>query len=305
MKVVVTGAGGYVGRKLVELLSDHEVVAMDSVADRIPRLQHVRPLAGDLCDRSVLEAAVADGCDAVVHLATVPGGGAEQDPELAWRVNVNGTRELAACAAAAGQQPRFVLASSIAVFGSPFPATVDDGTSLMPKSLYGAHKALMEQWLATLSRRGDLDAISLRLSGVVARPRGPSGMKSAFLSDVFHALAAGEDFAMPVSRNATCWLSSLGTAASNLAHAIVAELDAAPATRAMTLPALWVRVTDLVAEIARQTGRDVRSVSYKPEAELEAAFGSQSPLTTRAALALGFVNDGDLATLVGRALAAL
>jgi hypothetical protein len=66
-----------------------------------------------------------------------------------------------------------------------------------------------------------------------------------------------------------------------------------------------VRVTDLVAEIARQTGRDVRSVSYKPEAELEAAFGSQSPLTTRAALALGFVNDGDLATLVGRALAAL
>lgn len=38
MNVVVTGAGGYVGRKLVELLSDHEVVAMDGVADRIPRM---------------------------------------------------------------------------------------------------------------------------------------------------------------------------------------------------------------------------------------------------------------------------
>ena len=70
-----------------------------------------------------------------------------------------------------------------AAFGEPFPASVDDSTPLRPKSFYGAHKALMEQWLATLSRRGELDAISLRLSGVVARPRGPSGMKSAFLSD--------------------------------------------------------------------------------------------------------------------------
>ena len=305
MKIVVTGAGGYVGRKLVEVLSQHEVVAMDSVADGIPRLPHVRPLAGDLRDRSVLEAAVADGCDAVVHLATMPGGAAEKNPDLSWWVNVNGTMELAACVAAAGNRPRFVFASSIAVFGEPFPPSVDDSTPLRPKSLYGAHKALMEQWLATLSRRGELDAISLRLSGVVARPRGPSGMKSAFLSNVFHALAARENFIMPVSRNATCWLTSLEAAAGNFAHAVLADLDAAPVGRAMTLPALRVRAPELVAEIAKQTKRSVESVRYEPDTRLEAAFGSQTPLTTHAAKALGFANDGNLATLVERALAAL
>ena len=121
MKVVVTGAGGYVGRKLVELLADHEVVAMDSVVDGIPHLPHVRPLAGDLCDRSILEAAVADGCDAVVHLATVPGGAAEQNPERAWWVNVNGTMELAAYAAAAGNRPLSSSRAASRFLASLFP----------------------------------------------------------------------------------------------------------------------------------------------------------------------------------------
>jgi naringenin degradation protein FdeJ len=302
MRIIVTGAGGFVGRKLVEQLVGHDVVALDHVADGIPKLPNVTAVAGDLCENEVLQSAMAGGCDAVVHLATVPGGAAEQNPRLAQRVNVEATMALADAAAQAGERPRFVFASSIAVFGDPFPPKVDDATAISPKMLYGAHKAMMEQWLATLTRRGAIDALSVRLSGVVARPKGPSGMKSAFLSDVFHALRAGDAFVMPVSAAATCWLTSLDCAARNFTHALAANLSTAPPQRAVTLPALRLRIGDLVAEIARQTGRGVESVSYKPDASLEGGFGSQPPLTTRAAEALGFANDGDVPALVRRAL---
>ncbi|NHN39147.1 NAD-dependent epimerase/dehydratase family protein [Pseudomaricurvus alcaniphilus] len=302
MRIIITGAGGFLGRTLVEQLADHDVVALDSVADGIPKLAHATPVTGDLCDVNSLQAAMADGCDAVVHLATVPGGAAEQNPDLARRVNIEATMALAAAAAEAGKPPRFLFASSIAVFGSPLPARVDDATPLAPTMLYGAHKAMLEQWLATLTRRGALDALSLRLSGVIARPKGPSGMKSAFLSDVFHALSAGESFVMPVSPKATTWLTSLDCAAANFAHALSADLGEAPADRALTLPTLRVQVADLVAEICRQTGAPIEAVSYAPDAALEAGFGALPPVSTIAADRLGFTHDGDLQQLVQRAL---
>lgn len=305
MRIIITGAGGFVGRKLAELLADHDVVGLDHVPDGIPDLPHVTARSGDLCDAAILEAAFSNGCDAVVHLATVPGGAAEQNPDLARRVNVDATMALADAAIQAGDRPRFVFASSIAVFGDPMPANVDDDTPLAPRMLYGAHKAMMEQWLATLTRRGEIDALSLRLSGVVARPRGPSGMKSAFMSNVFHALAGGERFVMPVSAAATSWMTSLESAAGNFAHALHADLSDAPAERAVTLPALRLRMEDLVAEIARQSGQEIDAVSYAPDAELEAGFGAYPPLLTPAAEALGFSSDGDLPTLVKRALAAI
>lgn len=127
-------------------------------------------------------------------------------------------------------------------------------------------------------------------------------MKSAFLSDVFHALYAGESFEMPVSPQATSWLTSLDCAASNFAHALGADLTRAPAERAVTLPTLRVKVADLVAEICLQTATPVATVSYAPDAGLEAAFGALPPVNTAAADGLGFAHDGDLQQLVRRAL---
>lgn len=302
MRIVVTGAGGFVGRRLVRELADHDVVALDNVPGAIPALPNVTPVVGDLCDSEVQAAMFAAGCDAVVHLATVPGGSAEENPELAWRVNVDATMKLADAASRAGKQPRFVFASSIAVFGGNLPASVDDTTPLSPQLLYGAHKAMMEQWLATLSRRGEIDAISLRLSGVVARPRGPSGMKSAFMSDVFHSLNAGEGFVMPVSADATVWLTSVECAVGNLVRALTVDLTNAPGDCAVTLPALRVHADKLVEEIALQTGTSADLVSYAADSALETAFGALPALITPAAESLGFSNDGDLPTLVARTL---
>lgn len=302
MRIVVTGAGGFVGSRLIRGLVEHEVVALDNLPSGIPDLPNVTAVVGDLCDSTVQAAAIADGCDVVVHLATVPGGAAEDNPELARRVNLDGTMRLVETAARVGNQPRFVFASSIAVFGGSLPNRVDDTTPLSPQLLYGAHKAMMEQWLATLSRRREIDAISLRLSGVVARPTGPSGMKSAFMSEVFHALKAREECVIPVSANATVWLMSVDKAVGNFLGALTAEYASLAAGCAVTLPALRVRIGDLVEEIAQQTDASTELVSYSPDAALEAAFGALPELSTPAAERLGFSHDGDLPALVARTL---
>lgn len=302
MRIVVTGAAGFVGRKLIQLLADHEIVALDNASIGIPDLPNVLPVTGDIGDTLVLNEAFAGGCDAVVHLATIPGGAAEQDPELARKVNVDSTMRLAQFASQSGARTRFVFASSIAVFDPQFPALVDDSTQVAPTMLYGAHKAMMEQWLATLTRRGELDAISLRLSGVVARPKAPSGMKSAFLSNLFHSLRAGESFVVPVSENAMCWLTSVECAASNFAHALTADLTRAPVNRAVTLPALRVCVGNLVDAVAKRANSAPMLVSYVPDAEVESMFGCYPPLATPVGNELGFRSDGDLTLLVDRAL---
>lgn len=303
MRVIVTGASGFVGRLLARRLvgQGHRVVALDHSVGTAPDIEAV---AGDIADPAVIARAFAQGCDAVVHLATVPGGAAEVDPVAARHINLDATIALGEAAAAAGACPRFIFASSIAVFGSPLPAPVDDATPLRPRLVYGAHKAMIEQWLATLSRRGALDALSLRLPGIVARPLGPSGMKSAFMSDAFHALRSGAAFTSPVSADATLWLMSVETVVAAFLHALTLD-RALPADRAVTLPALRVRMDELIATIARQTGADSALVDYAPDAALQAAFGAYPALVTPCADALGFHHDGAPAGLVASALATI
>ena len=77
MRIIVTGAGGFVGRHVLAELSEHDVVALDTDLRHIPDLRHVTKVEGDIQKLSSLVEAFKQGCDAVIHLATVPGGAAE------------------------------------------------------------------------------------------------------------------------------------------------------------------------------------------------------------------------------------
>jgi nucleoside-diphosphate-sugar epimerase len=133
------------------------VTGLDSHAGGIPA--GARAVAGDLGDPAVRAEALANGCDALVHLATVPGGAAEADPKASRRINIDAMYDLLEEAAKAGQRPRVVYASSIAVLGEHLPrGGVDDGTPLSPHLTYGGHKAMMEVACALLSNRGSIRA---------------------------------------------------------------------------------------------------------------------------------------------------
>lgn len=283
------------------LAVSHLVTATDRTGLDFADLANVTPLLGDLGDPDLIVQAAHAPLDAIFHLATIPGGAAEAEPALGTQINVAAAMALIDAAAAHGNRPRLVFASSIAVFGDPLPAQVDDATPISPMLRYGAHKAMMEEWIATLTRRGAVRGLSLRLPGIVARPKGPSGMKSAFMSDLFHDLKAGRPITLPVSPDATCWLLSRTTLVRNLVAAL--DLTDAHAETRLNLPALRVRMGDLVTEVAKQTGSDTALASCNPDPAIQAAFGNQPPLFTPRADALGLHHDGNLATLVRHALA--
>ncbi|WP_044563120.1 NAD-dependent epimerase/dehydratase family protein [Azospirillum sp. B4] len=321
MRIILTGAGGFVGRHLARRLLaegvDGRPVTRLVLADlALPDLAppdlgdaRVARIAGDLSDPAVRAQLVEGGADVLFHLAALPGGAAARDPALSRKVNLDGTLDLIEAVAAAkpvsAPPPRVVYTSTIAVLGHPMPALVDDTTPLRPAMTYGAHKLMVEVALADYRRQGLVDPVAIRLSGILARPGGASGLKSAFMSDVFHALAAGRPYTCPVSSGATIWAMSLDRCVANLVHAAGMDTGAMPPGGAVTLPALCFSMGDLVMAIARQTGAEPSLVSYAPDEALEAAFGAYPPLATPAADAAGFRHDGTVDALVESALATL
>lgn len=280
-----------------------ELVAVDALlpAHADPRIVRAE---GDLADPDFRESLFAAPFDAVFHLAAVPGGAAARDPGLGWRVNVEATLAILDGLAAQKAPARLVFSSSIGVFGVPLPADkVDDETLPLPTLSYGAHKLIGETLVADYARRGLVDGIALRLPGILARPRVKGGHLSAYMSDILHAMAAGEDFVCPVSREATSWFMSRARCVDNLLHAAALPRDAELPRRAFNLPALRLSMAELIAGAETHFGQAAgRRVSFDPNAALEAQFGAYPPLATPIADALGFCHDGDAPTLVARAL---
>jgi nucleoside-diphosphate-sugar epimerase len=282
-RILVTGAAGFVGRAVASSLPRERLRLVDRVR---PDMAGAECIAADLTDAGAL-AALLDGIDLIIHLAALPGGASEADPAASRAINLDASLNLIE---AASGRARFVFASSIAVFGAPLPQRIDDATPLSPAMTYGAHKAMVETALADAIRRGDIEGIALRLPGIVARPPAPSGLKSAFMSDLFWAIRDSRPYAVPVGPDATVWLMSAARAAANLVHALDVRSGSA-----ITLPALRTTIAELVDAIA---GERPAAIHYAPDPELEAQFGRQPPLETPLADALGFRHDGNLANLI-------
>ena len=135
MKVLLTGAGGQLGRELVEALSEHKVVAT-----------HHAGL--DVTDRdAVLQAVTGTGPDVVVHAAAwTDVDGCQRDPDRAWEVNALGTRHVAEGARLAGARVCYLSTDYVFPGDTDRPYTEWDATG--PRSVYGRSKLGGEQELA-------------------------------------------------------------------------------------------------------------------------------------------------------------
>lgn len=312
MKIAITGAAGFVGgnlaKQLYALYDDIELVLMDVAFPETYSLSDagecenpnktIRYVTGDLQNVVVRKQIIGDGVDILFHLAAVPGGSAEADPFLSRRINLDATLSLFEEVALASNKPRVVYTSTIAVLGAELADPVDDNTPVDPAMVYGTHKAMVELALADMHRRGSLEAVAVRLPGIVARPQAPSGLKSAFMSNVFHTLRQGKPFVSPVSSSATFWLMSVHRCVSNLVHAGRLKESLMPRSRVVTLPALRCTMGDLCEQILRQARTSPALLSYEPDAELEKHFGQYPLLKTQAAEHADFAHDGNLESLV-------
>src|SRR5271166_678946 len=289
MRVLVTGAAGFLGRALLRTLAsrspDDEITALDVT---VPSSQAAAPgqiswLSGAVDDREVMEKAGLQDFDIIYHVVSVPGALVEREPALGRRVNLDATLDLFDRLAASDRRPRVVYASSVAVYGDLDGQSIGAHSPTRPTSTYGTHKRMAEMALADHSRRGGLSGIALRLPGLIARHGKATGFGSAFMSELPRAYAAAEPYVCPVSERATAWWMSVSCAASNLARA--ASIDVCGE---LQLPALRLSVAEIVDALSDLFGPDRRAlISFNPDQRIEALFGRFPELATAKEEALG------------------
>ncbi|NYT66705.1 NAD-dependent epimerase/dehydratase family protein [Alcaligenaceae bacterium] len=310
--VLITGANGYVGqalaRALTARLAEGNITSLTLTDHTLPTETYqqqagIRLVNGDLCDKAVLTAATATTPDTIFHLAAVTSRLAEDDFPLGLRVNLDGTTALFERLRQQGQCPTVVFSSSIGVFGTPLPSQIDDSTAPAPTLSYGTQKRMMELLLADYSRRNWLDGRTVRLPTVVARPASADTALSSFASRLIQALASAKPYVSPISTDGWMWLLSLPACVEHLLISASIERDQLPTGRVWNLPAQRVQVAELVAAAKSRYGSLAdATLKYQPQAELEQQFALWPPLTTATANHLGMHHDGDIDTLIQRAL---
>ena len=313
VRVLVVGAAGMLGRKLAERLVRNGVVAgapvshmslVDVVAQacRAGAPFPVEAVVADVAEAGVADDVVSSRPDVVFHLAAVVSGEAEADLEQGYRVNLDGTRRLldGIRRAGSGYRPRVVFASSIAVFGAPFPEVIGDDYCTTPLTSYGTQKAIGELLLSDYSRRGFLDGVAVRLPTICVRPGSPNRAASGFFSSIIREPLNGEEAVLPVPEDVRHWFVSPRTAVDSLLHAASIDSAALGDRRCLTMPGVSETVAGQIAALRSVAGDDaVRRIRREPdETIMRIVAGWPGNFDARRALALGFRADADFEEIV-------
>ena len=320
MRVLITGAGGFLGRALTkELLSRGELASRDGgrvaltelvLADRVavsaPSAGPSRIVAaeGDVADPAFMSGLAERPFDSVFHLAATLTLEAEQDPDAAFATNVEPLRRL--ISDSHGAKPRLVFTSSIAVFGGKLPDVVDDDLRPTPTTTYGAHKAVVELLLADASRTGRIDGRALRLPVVLIRPGASTPAVSDRVAAILREPLAGRDVTCPLAAETRIPVASAAAVARALADLHDVPEESLPPSRAMNLPALTVTVAEMVAALERRRGAGERvgRVTFAPEPALQSIVdGWPKRFMSADASRLGLGSDPDLEAIVASYLA--
>jgi nucleoside-diphosphate-sugar epimerase len=305
VKVVITGGTGFVGLALARrLLSAGALTGRSGAAEPIDELvlfdqavpaeppapdDRVKLVAGDVADRDTVLALVDRDDTSVFHLASVVSYGAEQDYDLALRVNLTGgLNVIEACRARAGT-PRLVVASTYAAFGGALPDVVSDATKLTPQTTYGTTKVVLELLVNDASRKGFLDGRSARLPTVIVRPGAPNLAASSWMSAVFREPLAGVDYALPVALETRAAIGGVRDVVAGLVALHDVGAAALGHDRAVTFPSTPVTARELVECVRRVgAGRGLGAISVEPDPAIQRIVdGWPRGVDAARALALG------------------
>lgn len=314
MKVLVIGAAGMVGRKLVtQLLSEQRIA--DREVTRLTLADVVEPVAPvssiaiktravDLSEPGVAAQLVADRPDLIFHLAAIVSGEAEADFEKGYRINLDGTRHLLEAIRLAGlsspYRPRLIFTSSIAVFGEPLPAIIGDTHEHTPLTSYGTQKAIGELLLADYSRRGFLDGVGIRLPTIAVRPGKPNKAASGFFSGIIREPLAGQEAVLPVADTVRHWFASPRAAVGFLLHAAALDTALLGNQRNLNMPGLAATVGEQIAALERVAGPEaVQLIRRQPDPVIDRIVaGWPQAFEARRAKALGFVGESSFDEII-------
>ncbi|MGY2030815.1 NAD-dependent epimerase/dehydratase family protein [Nocardia gipuzkoensis] len=290
MRVLVTGANGYLGRAVVDLLgrAGHEPIAMvRGSTSSIPAPVRV----ADLLDEGGVRDALA-GVAAVCHLAGLTRARESTDDPLRYfRVNTGGTVALLDAMVAAGVA-RIVFASTASIYGSPERRPMTERLPDAPPHPYAASKLAAEWAIRAQARTGRLSATVLRLTNVAG---GADPDPTRLIPRTFAAATNGS--ALEVNGDGSAVRDYLHVLDAAAAFVACVEHTSPPGEFGQYIigSGRGSSIRDVVAAVERRTGRRIQLIHRPPAPEPAALISDPA----KAASELGwFPRHSDLETIV-------
>jgi nucleoside-diphosphate-sugar epimerase len=297
MHILILGAAGMLGRKLTAAITGgalpfSRLTLADVVAP--PAIPGTTSLALNLADPGAAATPLQDRPDLIFHLAAIVSGEAEADLAKGYAVNLDASRALFdAIAALPDYVPRVVFASSLAVFGAPFPKVIPDDFHLTPRTSYGTQKAMTELLLSDHSRRGLLDGVALRLPTICIRPGAPNRAASGFYSSILREPLNGLPATLPVRDTLRHWFASPRAATGFFLRAATLDTGNLGPSRALSMPGLSASIAEMIEALRRVAGQSaVGLIRREPDPVIQAIvepWAEACEATT--ARSLGFVTE--------------
>lgn len=322
MKILITGGGGFLGQRVArQLLADGvktgpggasvpvTAITLFDIAEpragvvvKDPRVTFV---TGEVSDKAAVAAALGKDTGGVFHFAAVVSGQAEADFDIGMRVNLDGIRNVLDACRAAGNKPRLLFSSSIAVFGVPLPDVVTDATTPTPQASYGVQKLIGEWLVADYTRKGYIDGRAVRIPTVSVRPGKANAAASSFASAVIREPLNGIAYACPVSEKTLMWMCSPRKVVSNLVRAFELPTEAWGPIRSVNLPGITVSVTEMIASLKKLGGEKAAArVTIQIDPRIDAIVQTWAArLDTPRAGRMGFTADAGMDEIVAQYIA--
>ncbi|MET9624359.1 NAD-dependent epimerase/dehydratase family protein [Streptomyces sp. NPDC006464] len=273
MRVLVTGAYGFVGNAVVRRLAEagHEVVALTHRPADVPRpeLPVSRVVYGDIRDKTDLVEAL-DGVAGVCHLAALTRVRESFDrPEEYQDVNAGGTVALldALTAASPNLTPRIILGSTAAVYGAPEQQPIGEDTVPAPSNPYGVSKLAADDALRARAEAGEVEAVSLRCFNISGAVSGVGDADESRIIPKAVAVAAGRYPHLEMNGEGDAIRDFVHV--DDLARAYVLALASSTAApyRLYNVGATAASMREIVDTVERVTGKAVPVVHRPPQPE--------------------------------------
>jgi nucleoside-diphosphate-sugar epimerase len=263
-RLLVIGANGQIGTVLVEALQQrygHDRVIASDIRKPLEERGMFEQI--DVLDKEQLSKIIKrHQITHLYHLAAILSAKGEQNPKMAWDINMNGLFNVLECAKEFDL--KVFYPSSIAVFGTESPKQdTPQYRSVYPETVYGISKVAGEYWALYFYKKFGLDVRSVRYPGIISHQSLPGGGTTDYAVEIFHSAVKGEHYNCFLKEHTRLPMMYIPDAIRATIDLMEAPEDAISVRTSYNLAGMSFTPKEIAREIQSQIP-DFK-ISYKPD----------------------------------------